>query len=166
MLKENAIVVSTSHGLAKVAIVRSEACGSCPAKSMCSAAKGNLNILEVRNPVEAKPGEKVVIELQPAMLVKATAMLYLLPAVAMVAGATAGWLRSGSDMGAMAGALAGFAASSLFLYVHGRKQKAEIGPKISKVLAPGGMDISVTTRNLMAVLIDGCGQWHHHFTKS
>lgn len=139
MLKETARVVSTSPGKAKVAIVRSEACGSCPAKSMCSAASGNMNILEVNNPVEAKRGEKVIIELRPTALVKATAMLYLFPAVAIVAGATAGWLRSGSDTGAMVGALAGFAASSLFLYLHGRKQKSESGPKISKILAPSGI---------------------------
>jgi sigma-E factor negative regulatory protein RseC len=139
MLKETAMVVSTSPGQAKVAVVRSEACGRCPAKSMCSTASGNINVLEVMNPVEAKPGQKVVVELQPEALVKATAMLYLLPAVAIVTGATAGWLRSGSDFGAMIGALAGFAAASLFIYLHGRKQKTGKGPKISMVLAPGGI---------------------------
>ena len=139
MLKETAMVVSTSTGRAKVAIVRSEACGNCPSKSMCSTASGNLNVLEVRNPVEARPGEKVMIELRPNALVKATAMVYLLPATAMVAGATAGWLQSGSDLGAMAGALAGFAAASLFLFLHGRRKKAAKGPTISKVLSPGGI---------------------------
>ena len=71
MLKETATVVSTSPGQAKVAIVRSEACGNCPSKSMCSTASGNINVLEVRNPVEAKPGQKVIVELGPAALVKA-----------------------------------------------------------------------------------------------
>jgi sigma-E factor negative regulatory protein RseC len=139
MLKETARVVSTSHGQAKVAIVRSEACGNCPAKSSCSAASGNINVLEVRNPVEAKPGQKVVVELQPEALVKATAMLYLLPATAIVTGATAGWLRSGSDLGAMAGALAGFATTSLYLFWDGRREKTAKGPTISKVLSPGGI---------------------------
>jgi sigma-E factor negative regulatory protein RseC len=137
MLKENAMVVSNSHGLAKVAIARSEACGSCPAKSMCSTGTGNINILEVRNPVDARPGEKVVIELRPATLVKATAMLYLLPAIAMVMGATIGWLRAGSDLGAMAGALAGLVIAFLFLYIHGRMHKSVKGPTISKVLSTG-----------------------------
>ena len=139
MLKETALVVSTSHGQAKVAIVRSEACGNCPAKSMCSAASGNINVLEVRNPVEARPGEKVIIELQPEALVKATAMVYLLPATAMVAGATAGWLQTGSDPGAMFGALAGLGLATLFLFLHGRIGNASKGPIISKVLPPGGV---------------------------
>ena len=139
MLKETATVVSTSPGQAKVAIVRSEACGNCPSKSMCSTASGNINVLEVRNPVEAKPGEKVVIELQPETLIKATAMVYLFPATAMVIGTTVGWLKTGSDLGAIIGALAGFAAASLFLYLHGRKHDSEKGPKISEVLSPGSV---------------------------
>ena len=139
MLKETAKVVSTSHGRAKVAITRSEACGSCPAKSMCSTASGNINVLEVRNPVEAKPGEKVIVELQPEALVRATALLYLLPAAAMVVGATAGWLQAGTDLGSMFGALAGLAAASCFLFWHGRKEKPAKGPTISKVLSPGGI---------------------------
>jgi sigma-E factor negative regulatory protein RseC len=138
MLKETATVVSTSPGQAKVAIVRSEACGNCPSKSTCSTASGNLNVLEVRNPVEARPGEKVMIELRPAALVKATAMVYLLPATAMVTGATAGWLQSGSDLGAMAGALAGFAAASTLLFLHGRRGENAKGPAISEVLSHDG----------------------------
>ena len=139
MLKETATVVSTSPGQAKVAIVRSEACGNCPSKSMCSTASGNINVLEVRNPVEARPGQKVIVELGPAALVKATAMVYLLPATAMVTGATAGWLQSGTDPGAMVGALAGLAAASLYLFWHGRWGKTNKGPTISKVLSPGGI---------------------------
>ena len=139
MLKETAKVVSTSHGRAKVAITRSEACGSCPAKSMCSTASGNINVLEVRNPVEARAGQTVIIELQPGTLVKATAMVYLLPTVAMVAGATAGWLQAGTDLGSMLGALAGLIAASCFLFWHGRRDKPVKGPTISKVLSPSGI---------------------------
>lgn len=137
MLKETARVVSTSPGQAKVAIVRSEACGNCPAKSMCSAASGNINYLVVKNPVEAKPGEKVIIELRPEALLKATAMVYLLPATAMVAGATAGWLQTGTDLGAMIGALGGFLVTSLFLFLHSRRKKDTTGPVISEVQSPG-----------------------------
>ena len=139
MLKETAKVVSTSHGRAKVAITRSEACGSCPAKSMCSTASGNINVLEVRNPVEARAGQTVIIELQPETLVKATAMVYLLPASAMVTGTTFGWLKTGSDLGAMVGALAGLIAASCFLFWHGRREKPAKGPTISKVLSPNGI---------------------------
>jgi len=143
MLKEKARVVSTSHGLAKVAIVRSEACGNCPSKSMCHTSSGRLNVLEVRNSVEARPGEEVVIELPPDDLVKATTMLYLLPAAAMVTGATVGWLKAGTDLGAMAGTIAGFAIASLFLFIHGRNVNSTNGPRISRVLSHSGISHTV-----------------------
>ena len=141
MLKETAMVISTTPKRAKVAIVRSEACGNCPAKSMCSAASGDINVLEVRNPVEARPGEKVIIELPPEALVRATALLYLLPAAAMVFGAATGWLQTGTDLGSMFGALTGLAATSLYLFWHGRREKETKGPTISEVLPPGGIPL-------------------------
>jgi sigma-E factor negative regulatory protein RseC len=136
MLEETATVVSTSGNKAKVAIVRSEACGSCQAKSICSAGSGNINVLEVLNPVEARPGEKVLIKLPSGDLLKATALVYLLPAAAMVAGAAAVWLRSGTDLGAIAGALAGLTAAAGFLFLHDHKEKAAKGPTISEILSP------------------------------
>ncbi len=137
MLKETAMVVSTSANKAKVAIVRSEACGNCPAKSMCNTASGNLNILEVGNPVHARPGQRVLIELRPEALLKATTLVYLVPATAMVAGATTGWLQTGTDMGAMIGALGGFLITSMFLFLHSRKNRDTVGPVISEIQSPG-----------------------------
>lgn len=115
--------------------MRSEACGSCPAKSMCCTSSGSMNVLEVRDPVGTRPGEKVEIELQPQVLVRATALLYLLPAAAMVAGSTIGWLQLGSDLGAITGALGGLVTAFSFLYLQGRRHPSEKGPKIAKVLS-------------------------------
>ena len=81
----------------------------------------------------------MIIELQPEALVKATTLVYLVPATAMVTGATAGWLWLGSDLGSMIGALAGFVVASLFIFLHGRREKPGKGPAISKVLSPGGI---------------------------
>jgi len=135
MLQEKGTVIATDGNRAKVAIVRSDACGSCPSKGVCSTGSGNLNVLEVRNPVAAGPGEKVIIDLQPGTLVKATALVYLLPAGAMVAGATAGWLKAGTDLGAMLGSVAGLAAATLFLFLYGRRKDAVKEPVISKVVS-------------------------------
>ena len=79
----------------------------------------------------------MIIELQPEALVKATAMVYLVPAIAMVTGATAGWLQAGTDLGSMFGALTGLTAASLFLFWHGRREKATLGPAISEILSSG-----------------------------
>jgi sigma-E factor negative regulatory protein RseC len=103
---------------------------------MCSAAaSGNLNVLEVRNPVEAKPGEKVIIEVQPAALVKAATLVYLLPATVMLGGATVGWLRTGTDLGAIIGAVSGLVISALILFFHVDRKERGNGPTISHIMA-------------------------------
>ena len=137
MLEETGMVVSVSSGRAKVALVRSEACGDCAAKSMCHPTSEGLREMEVANPMGAKPGEKVIITLPPDVLLKATTLAYLFPATLMVVGATVGWSLKGTDMGALFGALAGLAASSLYIYIHGRMKKAPAGPAISKILPRG-----------------------------
>ena len=81
----------------------------------------------------------MIIELQPETLIKATAMVYLFPAAAMVTGTTVGWLKTGSDLGAMIGALVGLIAASCFLFWHGHREKPTKGPTISKVLSPSGI---------------------------
>ena len=138
MLEETGKVISISSGRAEVALVRSEACGNCAAKSMCHpTSEGSTMRMEVENPLGARPGERVIISLPPEALLKATTMAYLLPAIAMVAGAAVGWSRTGTDMGSLAGMVAGLTASSLYLFIYSRRKKVPLGPKISKVLKKG-----------------------------
>lgn len=132
------MVVSVSEGNAMVSLVRSEACGDCAAKHMCHPGSENTMQMEVRNPVGAKPGEQVIIELPPEALVKASSLAYFLPATVMVAGAAVGWSRTGTDMGALAGALIGFTLASVYLFVYSRSKKFIQGPAISRVLNSGG----------------------------
>jgi positive regulator of sigma E activity len=134
MLEETGMVVSVSSNQAKVAMVRSEACGNCPSKGVCHPTSEGFREMEVANPMGAKPGEKVVITLAPEVLLKATTLAYLFPATLMVVGATLGWSLKGTDMGALFGALAGLTVSSLYIYLHGKMKKAPQGPAISKVL--------------------------------
>lgn len=137
MLEETGIVVSVSPGRAKVALVRSEACGNCAAKSMCHSTSEHLREIEVANPIEAKRGEKVVITLSPEALLKATLLAYLFPSTLMVAGAAVGWFLKGTDLWSLFGALAGLTVSSTYIYMRGRRKKTTQGPAISKILHRG-----------------------------
>jgi sigma-E factor negative regulatory protein RseC len=139
MLEETAMVLSVSQSHAMVALVRSEACGDCAVKSMCHPGSENTMQMEVQNPVGAKPGERVIIELSPEVLLKASTMAYMFPATLMVAGAAVGWSRTGTDMGALIGALVGFTVSFLYLFIYSRRKKFTQGPAISKVLNSGGI---------------------------
>ncbi len=137
MLEETGKVISTASGRAKVALVRSEACGNCAAKSICQPTSDNTMVLEVDNSLGANPGDRVIISLPPKALLKATTLVYLLPAMAMVAGAGVGWSRTGSDIGALVGSLAGLSISAVYLFLYDRRAKTGQGPAISKVLNPG-----------------------------
>ncbi|UCG39485.1 MAG: SoxR reducing system RseC family protein [bacterium] len=133
MLEETASVVAVVGNNARVVMVRSEACGSCSAKSMCHPTSGQSMEMEVRNPIGAVPGDKVVISLPPGDLLKASASAYLMPAAAAVAGGAIGWSRTGTDGGAIIGSAVGLGLAFLFLFWQGRR-KRESAPFISRIV--------------------------------
>lgn len=133
MLEETATVISLREGLAKVVLVRSDACGSCSAKSMCHPSSGEMMSMEVRNEAGAAPGDKVIVSLPEGELLKASATAYLMPAVAAVAGGAVGWSRTGTDLGAIIGCVTGLGLATAYLFWHGRREQQSM-PFISRVL--------------------------------
>jgi sigma-E factor negative regulatory protein RseC len=83
--QQEGVVLSVAEGLAKVKTSRHndcENCGSCP---------GNAAIvLDARNPVGAKPGQRVMVEIKEAEMLKSAFIVYMLPLVAIFAGAVLG----------------------------------------------------------------------------
>jgi len=83
--QQEGVVLSVENGLAKVKTSRHndcENCGSCP---------GNAAIvLDARNPLGAKPGQRVLIEIKEAEMLKSAFIVYMLPLIAIFAGATLG----------------------------------------------------------------------------
>jgi sigma-E factor negative regulatory protein RseC len=68
-----------SENMATVIHVRQSACsGDCHKCSGCGAQQETLE-LTARNPIGAKPGDLVVMEAETGPVLKAAAMLYLLP---------------------------------------------------------------------------------------
>ena len=105
-------------GTATVIHVRESACsGDCHKCSGCGAAKEAI-LLEAKNPIGAKPGDLVTIESESGPVLKAAAVMYLLPMVLFFAGYALGaalWQRGG-----LVGCLA-FLASIGLAVVYDRK---------------------------------------------
>ena len=105
-------------GTATVIHVRESACsGDCHKCSGCGAAKEAI-LLEARNPIGAKPGDLVTIESESGPVLKAAAVMYMLPMVLFFAGYALGaalWQRGG-----LVGCLA-FLASIGLAVVYDRK---------------------------------------------
>ena len=105
-------------GTATVIHVRESACsGDCHKCSGCGAAKEAI-LLEAKNPIGARVGDLVTIESETGPVLKAAAVMYLLPMVLFFAGYALGaalWQR-----GALTGGLA-FLASIGLAVVYDRK---------------------------------------------
>ena len=104
-------------GTATVIHVRESACsGDCHKCSGCGAAKETI-LLKADNPIDAKTGDLVYVESDTAPVLKAAAVLYLLPMILFFAGYALGSIWG---LGAWTGCLA-FAASIFLVVIYDRK---------------------------------------------
>jgi sigma-E factor negative regulatory protein RseC len=113
---------------ARVTIERSEACHSCSAKGACQALGGQTKDLElvVDNAIGARPGDRVQLTLAESAVLKASATLYLLPALGLVGGAGGGWALAqrmawSSDPASIAGAAIGLVLGLLMARLVGAR---------------------------------------------
>ena len=123
MLEETASVISIEKDHAKVALIRSEACGNCSAKHICHPTSEKMMEMDVLNTAGAHPGDRVIISLPAADLLKASATAYLMPAVTAVAGGAIGWKRTGTDIGAIVGCAAGLVLGLVLLFLIDKRNK-------------------------------------------
>jgi len=116
-LREEAIVVANRGNQAKVRLIKSEACHKCGA---CSHNKDVY--VWANNPVKARIGQSVVLELNPSTFLYATLITYGLPLAAFIIGVaiayfTAGYLSiSLTEPAALRSGLLSMGASMVIIY--------------------------------------------------
>jgi len=104
-------------GTAQVIHVRESACsGDCHKCSGCGAAKETL-LLTALNPIRAGKGDLVVVESESGPVLKAAAVLYVMPLVLFFLGYALG---AGLHLGGLLGAL-GFLAGIALVVVYDRR---------------------------------------------
>jgi len=105
-------------GVAQVIVIRESACsGDCHKCSGCGAAQEAI-IFEARNPIGAKTGDLVTISSETGPVLKAAAVLYMLPLVLFFAGYALGAALGVS--GGLCGCLA-FVLSVALIVVYDRR---------------------------------------------
>lgn len=99
MLEAEGVIVKIGQEGVFVETSRASACGSCSSKDGCGTSTlsqllGNKSSsFKVLNPIGATLGERVVIGMEEAALLKSSLLVYLLPLTFLLAGAiTGGWL--------------------------------------------------------------------------
>ena len=103
-------------GTAQVACLRQSACsGDCHQCSGCGAVEQTM-IFTARNPIGARPGDTVTVESATGPVLKAAAVLYMLPLVLFIVGYLVGmqW-----NLGALIGGLA-FVLSIVLIIAYDR----------------------------------------------
>jgi len=99
VIEEQALVTRCEGAFAQVETQRSSSCGSCSAKSACGTAAlakvlgSRRSIVRVLNPIDARPGDQVVIGLEESALTRTSFIFYMVPLLALILGAiVAQWI--------------------------------------------------------------------------
>ena len=132
---------SSEAGTAWVKTTRSSACASCSSKDACQGSGGGKEMeVEAINSADARVGDRIVLNIKTASLLKATFLLYVFPILAMIAGAVLGQavaVGRGSDPSGLS-ALFGFlffGLAFIVIRITGRRlsTNANYKPEIIKI---------------------------------
>jgi len=88
---ENGVVIKAERNLAWVIMTKGEQCAGCTACK--SFGEGRFEIVAL-NPFGARPGDNVEVEINPKQVVKYSAIVFLVPVIALIVGYFVGssWL--------------------------------------------------------------------------
>lgn len=82
-MEEEGRVINLKGDLATVEIERKSDCGTCRA---CTLGAGNTMIAEAENPLGAKIGQRVRVEISSREILKGAFLIYILPPLALILG--------------------------------------------------------------------------------
>ena len=144
MNREEGVVQEVRGEKALVLTDRHTMCGQCVAKSYCHMLGGAKEMLsEARNPIGAQPGDVVMLGIPEGTVTKASLVIYMVPAIGLVGGATLGYYLArlyGHDqnvstlIGSMAGL--GLAMISVRLLSNTLSKKPSYQPEIIQIVNP------------------------------
>lgn len=142
MATERGIVTKIDSTTAWVKTTRTSACRTCSAKSSCSTGESGKEMeVEAINEAGAQIGDRIIISIETASLLKASFLLYVFPILLMIAGAVIGQ-KTGPVFDidpSLFSAIVGFLFFFIsFWFVKSRgnsmAQKNEYKPKIIRIL--------------------------------
>jgi sigma-E factor negative regulatory protein RseC len=118
MPTEEGVIKKTSDQMAVVRIEKSSCCTSCDSRGSCEVLSDKEVLVEVRNDLQAKVGDRVVLSVTARSLLKLSLLVYLMPIVALIIGAYAGgvWARSLDMQSALPSIVGGILAMGITFY--------------------------------------------------
>lgn len=124
MTQEAVVTKLLPHGMAEVAVTRTTACGgncgSCESCIFQSELKANA-----RNPIEARPGQRVLIESRSSKIYGAALLVYILPLLLLLLGFTVATLLKLSEGAAIALSFLGLLIGAAVIVLSQRRKSKE-----------------------------------------
>ena len=118
------------NGMAEVVVTRTTACGSNCGNCESCIFQSELKTL-AKNSINARPGQKVIIESKSSRIYKAAMLVYILPMLLMVLGYALGAaLSTGEGLGIALGFAGLIAGAALIVLSERRKNKEPITVEI------------------------------------
>ncbi len=132
-MQEIGTVVEISDGRARIEFSRTSACGSCHACH--SSQDGKTVFMEVNSGGKMEKGNKVRLALEPRAVMKAAAILYLIPLVGLIAGVAAAQGAGAPAIFQLLAGVAGAFAGGLIVRVIDKKigRRNEYVPRIVEI---------------------------------
>lgn len=134
---QEGIVLAVSGDMAKVKVARHsscENCGSCPGNSAA--------VVDAKNMVQAKPGQRVLIQIEEVNMLKAAFIVYMLPLIGIFGGAVGGnylaeYFMSPALSFQITGGIAGLVLTVLYIWFFDRKSRQDMAmqPVIIRILS-------------------------------
>jgi len=142
-MRDNGTVVLTQGPLAQVRVDCAQACQECSASSLCKGATRKEGILSVRNPLNAHPGDEVVIDVPESLYNRVLIGMFAGLLAASLLGSLGGYSLSGpldleAALSAPIGFFVGLALAIFVLILYFRKNNTRhLYPAIIEITQKG-----------------------------
>lgn len=140
MIKEQGKIEEINKQTAVVRIRKRSACAHCESRGSCSISKRDM-VIEVPNDLKAGVGDEVEVSVPEGTLLKLSALIYLLPVIALLVGAFFGamigeTLHMNASLTAiiLGGVFMAIAFYGLILYDRKKRKGNASYPRMTKVL--------------------------------
>ena len=144
MIEETGTVVSQDGDWAIVEPDKTSACGSCSVRNGCGTASlsrffgQRRHAFHAQNPINARPGDRVVMGLDESSLIKGSVLVYLLPiagmiVAAMLMSAWAGMNGLNQELWSLLGLVLGLLFGGFLARYWSRRGGGQLNPKIIRL---------------------------------
>jgi len=145
MVTEQGVIEDVSGQRTLVRIKKSSACATCESRGNCEVVSGKNMVVEVANDLGAGKGDHVELSVPSGAVLKLSLLVYILPVVALIAGAFAGGAFAGvlHVPLSLASVIGGFLVMGITFYALKRldrslRPRSEFHPRMTRILHRGG----------------------------